>query len=45
MYDVIIYDDSNIPDILEEDCECDDVDKLSGVLLEKFREISNKKDN
>ena len=40
MYDVIIYDDSNIPDILEEDCECDDVDKLSGVLLEKFREIS-----
>mgnify|MGYP001323379912 CR=1 FL=1 len=39
-FDVILYDDTNIPDILQEDSEFEDIEKLSGVLLNKFREVS-----
>ena len=39
-YNIIIYDDTNIVDILQEDSEFDDIDKLSGVLLNKFREVT-----
>lgn len=42
-FDVIIYDDSNIVDILQEESEFDEIEKLSGVLLEKFRDISKAK--
>jgi hypothetical protein len=39
-HDVIIYDDSNIQDILENKQTEVELEKLSGVLLDKYREIS-----
>ena len=42
-YDVIIYDDSNIEEILQDDTDLVEVDKLSGIILEKYREIMKAK--
>ena len=42
-HDVIIYDDSNIAEILQDDTDIVEVDKLSGIILEKYREIMKAK--
>jgi hypothetical protein len=42
-FDIIIYDDSNISDILHDDTDVVDYEKLSGIILEKYREIMKAK--